>query len=126
MRSWSSALLSPVTMTQDNQNIKTFPNKNQEQLSSNNKDYPNVEPSNFNLREQSLNLGYFKTSVWLKFGSVHAAAMKAGLSTARTKQILNGHYLPKSPELIKKIAAAWGYDAVVLTLLFDKYRKEAK
>lgn len=79
---------------------------------------------NPNLQLQGLNMGLLKVSLILKFGSYAFAGQKVGLSASRTKQLLNGHYLPKTPNKIKEIADGWGYDPVVLALLFDKYRRE--
>jgi len=84
----------------------------------------NEKQLNPNLQLQGLNIGLLKVSVILKFGSYALAGQKVGLMASRTKQLLNGHYLPKTPNKIKEIAEGWGYDPVVLALLFDKYRRE--
>lgn len=78
---------------------------------------------NPNLQLDNLTLGHLKVDIILRFGSYVRAGQKVNLSAQRTKQILNGHILPKSSELIKRIAEGWGLDPVGLTLLFDKYRK---
>lgn len=86
----------------------------------------NEEHLNPNLQTQGLTIGTLKVAIYLKFGSYAIAGQQVNLSTSRTKQLLNGHYLPKSPDKIKKIAKGWGYDPVVLALLFNKYRREDK
>jgi len=81
---------------------------------------------NPNLQTDKITLGHLKITLYMRFGSYARAGVEAGLSASRTKQILNGHFLPKSPELIKKIATAWNIDPVILTLLFDRYREKLK
>lgn len=81
------------------------------------------KPNNF-LTGSSFTIGHLKIYVRMKYATDKEAGYKAGLSGGRVRQILNGEYLPSSPELIYRIARGWSLDPVKLTLLFDKYRKE--
>lgn len=85
-----------------------------------NPDEPHV---NRKLTCRDFTLGELDTYIRLKFGSYKRAGTSAGLSETRVRQILIAYRLPKSPKLIYQIAQGWDIDPVVLTLIFDKYRK---
>jgi hypothetical protein len=86
----------------------------------------NSSEFNPNLQGYVFTLWDLKRDIILRYGTYQRAGQPVNLSARRTKQILNGHFLPKSVHLIKQIAEGWNLDPVILTQLFERYRKEEK
>ncbi len=105
-------------------NKDTLKNSVSESSSNNEQPFFSNVDSNPNLQYNALTLGHLKIDIILRYGSYFLAGQKVNLSTQRTKQILNGFFLPKSSDLIRKIAKGWNLDPVTLTLLFERYEKK--
>lgn len=70
----------------------------------------NVDKANELLTNHMLTIGHLKIDILLRYGSYRRAGQEAGLSATRTKQILNGHFLPQTAKLIRQIANGWIID----------------
>jgi hypothetical protein len=83
-----------------------------------------LQHNHFNafLTGAGFSLGHLKIYLRMRFDSYGSAGRSAGLSACRVRQIVTGKYLPKQPEIIKRIAEGWDIDSVVLAQLFEKYR----
>lgn len=80
--------------------------------------------NNVKITTDLLTAGHLKIYLRLRYSSYKKAGEVARLSPIQVRQICNGFNLPKSPEMIKRIAEAWGIDAIILTQLFEKYREK--
>ena len=100
--------------------------KPSEEVSNSQDTFFKGSPINQNLTSRISSISELKTYIRVKFGSYRIAGVKASISSGRIKQILNGFYLPKSPDLIKQIARGWEIDATNLALIFANCKKEVK
>lgn len=68
------------------------------------------------------NLNELRAYISLKFTNLKAAAIAAGISHNRVRQILIGYNVPVSAKLIEQIADGWGINQVKLAQLFEHLR----
>lgn len=67
-----------------------------------------------------LNISDLKRHLHLQYNSYAEIGNGVGISGNRAKQILNGFNLPRSPQMIKRLAEGWDIDPIKLALIFSK------
>ena len=65
-----------------------------------------------------------KRHLILTFGSFREAARTASISESRLHQLFMGYKIPKHPEILKRIAAAWNLNLVVFLKVLEQIKKE--
>lgn len=74
------------------------------------------------LSRKNLKLEDIKLVNLIRFGTPQRASAVAQITVDRYHQLMNGHYLPESPTIIRKLAIAWDIDLVILTAIFERER----
>ena len=92
-------------------------------METNNNTIPHIDLTNSFLTGDSFTLGHLKLYLRMKYPSYKSAGVCAGLSSVRVRQIVTGKFLPKTPQIIKRIADGWGINEIILTQLFERCRK---